>query len=110
MSPVTLRRAACLVAVAGVFILTQAVANAADKTHEGKVVSVTEGKDGKDGKLVMTDEDGKNEKTHAVLTKAKITLNKKSAKLGDLKKGDLVTVSMDKEDKVTEVAATREKK
>ena len=85
------------------------VAKAAPSSHSGKVVSVTEGKDGKDGKLVMSDADGKNEHNHAVLATTKITLNKKSSKLADLKKGDLITVTMDGT-KVTEIAATRDAK
>lgn len=84
-------------------------ANAADKTHDGKIVSVTEAKNGADGKLVMTDKDGKNEHTHMIGSSVKITLDKKAAKLGDLKKGDLVTVTTDDKDKVKEVAATRAK-
>ena len=75
-------------------------------THSGKVVSVTEGKD---GKLVMSDADGKNEHTHAVLATTKITLNKKSGKLADLKKGDLVTVTLDGS-KLMEIAASRDAK
>jgi hypothetical protein len=71
------------------------------------VVSVTEGKDGKDGKLVMSDAAGKNEHTHAVAATTKITLNKKAGKLADLKKGDQVTVTLDGTSKVTDIAATR---
>jgi len=85
------------------------VTKAAPANHSGKVVSVTEGKDGKDGKLVMSDADGKNEHTHAVLATTKITLNKKAGKLADLKKGDMITVTMDGA-KVTEIAATRDAK
>jgi hypothetical protein len=85
------------------------VTKAAPTNHSGKVVSATEGKDGKDGKLVMSDADGKNEHTHAVLATTKITLNKKAGKLADLKKGDMITVTMDGA-KVTEIAATRDAK
>jgi hypothetical protein len=97
-----------IAAVAALFAVTQ-VAWAADKSHTGKVVSVTAGKDGKDGKLVMKDDDDK-EHTHAVPPKTTVTLNKKSAKLEDLKKGDLVTVSTDTGGKVTTIAATRDVK
>ena len=86
------------------------VAKAATTSHSGKVVSISEGKDGKDAKLVMSDADGKNEHTHAVLATTKITLNKKSGKLADLKKGDMVTVTLDSASKVTEIAATRDAK
>jgi hypothetical protein len=80
---------------------------AADKSHDGKVVSVTEGKGSADGKLVMADNDGKNEHTHAIASSVKITLDGKDAKLSDLKKGDKITVTMNDTKAVTKVAATR---
>jgi co-chaperonin GroES (HSP10) len=86
------------------------VAKAAETTHEGKVVSVTERKDGKDGMLVMSDSNDKKEHTHMVLATTKITLNKKSGKLSDLKKGDLVSVTLDGGNKLTAIAATRDAK
>ena len=76
---------------------------AADKTHEGLVVSAGE------GKLVMTDKDGKNEHSHMVASATKVTLDGKDAKLIDLKKGDAVKVSTDPEGKVVAIAATRAK-
>ena len=99
-----------LIAVITALFAMAQVARAADKTHMGTVVSVTEGKDGKDGKLVMTESDTKKEHTHAVPPTTTITLNKKSSKLTDLKKGDLVTVSTDTGGKVTTIAATRDVK
>lgn len=81
----------------------------ADKTHDGKVVSVTKGTDGADGKLVMTDKDGKKEHTHSISATCKITLDKKEAQLTDLKKGDAITVTTDDNGNVTAVAASREK-
>jgi hypothetical protein len=74
---------------------------AQDKTHDGTVVSVAE------GKLVMADKDGKNEHTHMVAATTKITLDGKAAKLADLKKGDAVKVTTDAAGKVTAIAATR---
>ena len=74
---------------------------AADKIHDGLVVSAA------DGKLVMTDKDGKNQHTHMVATTTKITLNGKEAKLTDLKKGDAVKVTADPEGKIVAIAATR---
>src|SRR5262245_10381211 len=74
-----------------------------DKTHEGKVVTVGE------GKLVMADKDGTNEHTHMIPETAKITLDGKAAKLFDLKKNDLVLVTVDGGGKVTTVAATHSK-
>jgi hypothetical protein len=110
--------AATLIAAVAATFAVAGVARAADKTHVGKVVSVAEmktvQKDGKavvhDGKLVMTEADGKKEHAHTVFANTKITLNKKSAKLGDLKKGDAVSVTTDAGDKVTAIAATREAK
>lgn len=80
---------------------------AAVKTHDGKVVSVTEGKAGADGKLVMTDSKDKNEHSHMISSSVKITLNGKTAKLTDLKKGDAIKVTADADSVVTAVAATR---
>ena len=91
----------------GVALSLTVPAFAADKSHDGKVVSVTAGKDGKDGKLVMTDADGKNEHSHAIGAKVKITLNDKSAKLEELKKGDVITVTTGEDDVVIGVKATR---
>jgi co-chaperonin GroES (HSP10) len=93
-----------VVAAAVVMIATgaaYAAEKAADKTHDGLVVSVSE------GKLVMTDNDGKNEHSHAILATTKITLNGKAAKLADLKAGDKITVSQGEGGKVTAVDAKR---
>ena len=73
----------------------------AARTHEGKIVSVAE------GKLVMSDNDGKNEHSHVITPTAKITLGGNSAKLTELKKGDSVTVTVSAEGVVTMVEATR---
>ncbi|MDB5310524.1 MAG: hypothetical protein JWO38_4726 [Gemmataceae bacterium] len=68
---------------------------AKEGTHEGKVVKVA------DGKLTMTDKDGKKQHTHAVAADAKITCDGKECKLEDLKKGSPVTVTAEKKgDKV----------
>ena len=74
-------------AVLGMVLVLSRPVLSAEKSHEGKVVSVTEGKDQADGKLVMTDNDGKNEHTHAISAAVKFTLNGKASKLADLKKG-----------------------
>ncbi len=81
----------------------------AEKSHDGKVVSVTAGTNGADGKLVMTDKDGNKEHTHAISKTVKITLDKKDAVLTDLKKGDAIKVTTDDNGKVTAVDASREK-
>jgi len=77
---------------------------AADKTHDGIVVSVAE------GKLVMSDKDGKNEHTHTIGATAKVSLDGKAAKLSDLKKGDAVRVTAGEDGAVKSVAATRDAK
>ena len=69
--------------------------------HEGKIVSVAE------GKLVMSDNNGKNEHTHAITPTARISLAGKSVKLTELSKGDSVTVTVSAEGVVTMVEATR---
>lgn len=74
---------------------------AASKTHQGKVVSVSA------DKLVMSDKDGKNEHTHMVTAAAKVLLDGKSAKLTDLKKGDTVKVTTSPENVVTMIEVTR---
>src|SRR5579872_5292192 len=81
----------------------------ADSTHSGKVVSVTEGKAGSDGKLVMSDKDGKNEHNHAITSSTKIKRNSKTVKLSDLKKGDMIEVTTSDDGKVKEVAASEAK-
>jgi hypothetical protein len=94
------RTLAGLLVVACLLVLAQPTW-AADKTHDGVVVSVAE------GKLVMTDKDGKNEHSHMIGATAKISLDGKAAKLADLKKGDTVKVTVGEDGKVTTVAATR---
>ena len=83
--------------------LVSSTAVAAEKTHEGTVVSALA------GKLTMVDKDGKNEHSHMVGTATKVSLDGKAAKLEDLKKGDAVKVTTDDAGKVTVIAATRAK-
>ncbi len=92
-----------LVVVFALVALVSGTAIAADKTHEGLVVSAAT------GKLIMVDKDGKNEHTHMVGATAKVTLDGKEAKLADLKKGDAVKVTTDDAGKVLAIAATRAK-
>jgi len=97
------RHALAGLAVLAVLALwTTANTAAAEKTHEGSVVSVAA------GKMVMVDKEGKNEHSHMVADLAKVTLNGKAAKLIDLKKGDKVKVTTESEGKVIAVAATRD--
>jgi len=76
-------------------------------THSGVVVKVS------DGKLTMTDKEGKNEHTHDVAKDAKITCDGKECKLEDLQKGVMITVTLEaKGDKkvATRLEAKKEKK
>ena len=98
------RRMALIVVAAATLGIVTGAAYAAEKSHEGKVVSVAE------GKLKMTGNDGKNEHSHDIAAKTKITLDGKEAKLADLNAGDKIKVTQDEAGKVTAVAATRAKK
>src|SRR5262245_38556451 len=76
---VTYRMLALFVAALAFTLLAGAGGLAADeKTHDGMVVKAG------DGKLTMTDKDGKNEHTHMVARDAKITCDGKECKLDDL--------------------------
>jgi len=85
------------------FVMSALVAQAGS-THEGKVVSIEEGTANSDGKLVMTDKDGKDEHRHAISSNVKIMRDNKPVKLSDLKKGDSITVTTGSDGKVTELA------
>jgi hypothetical protein len=70
-----------------------AAATAADEkgdTHEGKIVMAG------NGRVTMTDKDGKNEHTHEVAQDAKVSCDGKECRLEDLKKGYSVKVSTEK--------------
>ena len=71
---------------------TPVVAQDKATTHEGIVVKAG------DGKLTMTDKDGKKEHSHEVARDAKIICDGKECKLDDLKKGFTVKVTTDKKD------------
>jgi len=79
-----------------------ATASAAEKvganSHSGTVVSAAA------DKLVMTGKD-KKEHSHDVLPSAKIMFDGKEVKLEDLKKGTMITVTTDKDGKVTAISA-----
>jgi hypothetical protein len=67
--------------------------NKDDNTHNGTFISFA------DGKLVMTDDKGK-EMTHTLAKDAQVTIDGKAAKADDLKllaKGAPVTVTVDKD-------------
>src|SRR5262245_23529004 len=87
--------------MAAVVAVLAPAAWAQDKTHDGKVVSVG------DGKLVMTDKAGQNEHTHVVPATAKVTVDGKASALLQLKKGDAVVVTTDAGGKVLAVAVSR---
>jgi hypothetical protein len=59
-----------------------------------------------EGKLVMTDKDGK-EHSHDVGPAAQVSIDGKEAKLTDLKKGDKITVTMGADKKVTKIECKR---
>lgn len=84
--------------------VTAQVARAEDaKTHDGMVVSAS------DGKLVMTGSDGK-EHSHTIAASVPVTVNGKPGKLDDLKKGVRIKVSTDKDGNVLSVATLDAKK
>ena len=86
---------------------TPALAQDREGTHEGTVVKAS------DGKLTMTDRDGKKEHSHDVPRDAKITCDGKDCKLEDLKSGYQVKVTMEKKDnklQVTKIEAKKESK
>src|SRR5262245_27626758 len=78
-----------LAVLALVCFVSQAAVAQKDKqnTHSGVVVKVS------DGKLTMSDKDGKNQHMHKVSPAAKITCDGKDCKLSDLKEGYQVTVT-----------------
>ncbi len=73
-----------LVALAG-----QAARAADDKVHEATVVKAG------DGKITLTFKGDEKKHTHDVAKDAKITLDGKAAKLGALKEGSTVKMTMD---------------
>ena len=78
----------------------------AEEVHEGKVVSVA------NGKLTMTDKDGKNEHSHMVPTDATITCDGQTCKLDDITKGSWVSITREKKGDamvVTKVEAKKSK-
>lgn len=82
------------------------VVDAAEKTHEGKVVKAG------DGKLTMTDKKGENKHTHDVAANAKITCDGKACKLEELKEGTFIRVTTDDENnkRATKIEALTDKK
>ncbi|MGQ0636151.1 MAG: hypothetical protein ACT4QC_16180 [Planctomycetaceae bacterium] len=104
----TTNNAACVLLMIVLALLAGLARTAwADKTFDGTVVSTKEPVGKGSGELVTTD--GKNDRTFVIGESVMITLNKKSARLGDLRKGDAVTVTTDDEQTVKTIAATREK-
>lgn len=94
-----------VVALAALFLTGAPVLADEAKTHEGIVVKAGE------GKLTMTDKDGKNEHTHNVAADAVIRCDNKECKLDDLKKGYKVKVTVEKKDdkeRVTRIEAQKE--
>jgi hypothetical protein len=90
----TYRMLPLFVAVLALVLLAGAPALADDKpgTHEGLVVKAG------DGKLTMTDKEGKKEHSHDVARDAKIICDGKECKLDELKKGQHIKVTVEKKD------------
>lgn len=86
-----------LVVLAMLLFVGQAALAADDDVHEGKVVMAG------NGKLTMTDKDGKQQHEHKVAADAKITLDGKDCRLEDLKKDMNVKVTTKKGDKTTAI-------
>jgi hypothetical protein len=82
-----LSAAVALLLFAGLAVAADKSDKPADNTHAGVVVAVA------DGKLTMTDKDGKNEHSHTVAKDAKITCDGKECSLDDLKKGFAIVVT-----------------
>jgi hypothetical protein len=87
-----MRLCVTLMAVLALTLCVFGVALADDKAnpHEGIVVKAGE------GKLTMTDKDGKNEHTHQVARDAQITCDGKQCRLEDLKQGFQIKVTVEK--------------
>jgi hypothetical protein len=88
----------CVVVVTFLWVVST---HAAD-THQGKVVETSP------GTLTMTDLTGKNQHTMAIPTDATVMRDGKTGALTDLKPGDTVTVTTEKQGdkpKVTKVEA-----
>lgn len=89
-------------AALAVFAGTSLAKEEAGDTHSGVVVSAGE------GKLTMSDKDGKNEHTHDVAATAKVSCDGKECKLEDLKKGASVKVTT-KDKKAIKIEASIKK-
>jgi hypothetical protein len=85
-------------------IAAVALADKAEKVHEGLVLSVTA------EMLVMTDRDGKNEHAHRVDAATAVTIDGRPAKLPELAKGDKVKVAVGQDGKVVSIMAMRSKR
>lgn len=92
-----------LILAAAFGVLASASVNAEDQIFGGKVISVME------NKLMMSDPAGQTIQTYTLTEGSKVTLNGKSAALGDLMMGDNLTVTIDGQ-KVKLVAAVRSRK
>ena len=99
MTRPTVLLSAVLVSVASLAVI--ALADKAEKVHEGLVLSVTA------EMLVMTDPDGKNEHAHKVDAATAVTIDGKPAKLPELVKGDKVKVAVGQDGKVVSIMAMR---
>ena len=97
-----MRRVSLVLAVLALLFFVGGVA-LAQETHEGKVVRAG------DGKLVMTDKEGK-EHSHEVALDAKITCDGLECKLEDLKKDFPIKVTTEKKGDKTVVTKIEARK
>jgi hypothetical protein len=81
-----LQRSLAVLAIMALLLAVGQV-SANDTVHEGKLVKAG------DGKLTMTDKDGKNEHTHIVKPGTPVSSDGKEVHLEDLKEGSRVKVT-----------------
>jgi hypothetical protein len=99
-----MKNALCVLAAFAAMVMFASQAAAGDETHEGKVMSVV------DGKLTMCDKDGKNEHSHMITSEAAVTCDGKDCKIDDLTKDCWVKVTCEKRGDVKVVTKVEAKK
>ena len=80
------------------------------QAFEGRVVSIVPIKQGRPGRLVISDKAGKGHRIVGVPASAPVTLNRNSATLSDLDSGDRVAIAADTYGRATEIVALRDRK
>ena len=77
---------------------------------EGRIVTVTEIDQGRNGRIVVSEKIGNNRRVLPVPAMARVTLNQNSVTLGELQRDDRVVVAADSYAIATEISAVRNKK